>query len=167
MIEVAVLATGESMSQEVADSVRHLTRVVVNDAFRLAPDADALAAQDKAWWSENKDALQFAGRKFSMNPPPKSSVELVKPIAILTTSSNSGILGVHVAITVYKATRVLLYGMDCRGKHYFGLHKRLSNTTPQRFKVFLRQWADYARTVPQGVEIINRTPGSAITCFPS
>ncbi len=163
-MDCAVLASGESMSQDVADSVRHLCRVVVNDTFRLAPDADALAAQDRGWWDANPDAKKFRGRKFSTNPPP--GVQAIKAIPVLTTTCNSGILGVHVAIHIFKATRVLLYGMDCRGSHYFGQHKKLKNTSPQRFEVFKKQWEAYSKTVSEGVVIINATPGSAITCFP-
>ncbi len=163
-MDCAVLASGESMSQAVADSVRHLCRVAVNDAFRLALDADGLAAQDRGWWTANPDAMKFRGRKFSTNPPP--GVQAIKAIPVLTTTCNSGILGVHVAIHIFKATRVLLYGMDCKGSHYFGQHKKLKNTSPQRFEVFKKQWEAYSKTVTEGVEIINATPGSAITCFP-
>lgn len=156
------------MSQAVADGLRHVRRIVVNDAFRLCPDADALVANDKAWWGGNPDAFKFAGRKFSTNPPAK--VEMVRPTAIITTTCNSATLGLHVALTVFKATHVLLYGVDCsavNGAHYFGPHKsKLRNTPPARFEVFKKQWAAYAKTLPPGIEVFNATPGSAIECFP-
>src|SRR5262245_44079884 len=60
----AILATGPSMTQAVADSVAWFDLiVVVNDAFRLALWAHALAANDHAWWRRNPDSREFAGRK--------------------------------------------------------------------------------------------------------
>jgi hypothetical protein len=163
-----VLATGESMSQAVADSVRHLPRVVVNDAFRLAPDADALAANDTSWWKANPDALRFGGRKFTAQEPYRRGViERIERDALIDTTTNSGLLGVHVARTKLGAKRILLYGFDMRGTHYFGPHPDgMSNTKPARFEVFKAQFARYAKALPKDVTIINATPGSALTCFP-
>jgi hypothetical protein len=62
---VAVLATGPSMDQALADSVREHKRIAVRRAFRFAPDADMLVALDgpsgsldDAFW---EDARDFAG----------------------------------------------------------------------------------------------------------
>lgn len=165
MTTFAVLATGPSMSQAVADSVRHHRRIAVNDAFRLARDADALVANDAAWWKLHRDAIGFAGRKFAVNPQ-NSAVERVYGPKVSTTT-NSTLLAMHVAIQVFGATRVELYGVDMsadRGAHYFGPHVGLANTKPARFDVFKRQFAAYS--VPAGVSIVNHTKGSALQCFP-
>lgn len=62
------------------------------------------------------------------------------------------------------AARVLLLGFDMRGAHYFGPHRApLKNTDAARFEKFKRQFAAYR---PPGVEIINCTPGSALSCYP-
>jgi hypothetical protein len=59
---VAALASGASLTQEAADSVKHLPRIAVRRAFRLAPDADMLIALDGPpnhdFWDESRD---FAG----------------------------------------------------------------------------------------------------------
>ena len=59
---VAVLASGPSLTQEVADSVKHLPRIAVRRAFRLAPDADLVLALDGppnfGFWAESEG---FAG----------------------------------------------------------------------------------------------------------
>jgi hypothetical protein len=64
---VAVLATGPSMNQKLADSFRKYKRIAVRRAFQLAPDADMLVAldgqvgtTDDAFWDEARD---FAGMK--------------------------------------------------------------------------------------------------------
>lgn len=166
MTTFAVLATGPSMSQAVADGIRHVRRIAVNDAFRLAPDADALVANDASWWQKHPEALRFAGRKFSVNPRARE-IERVLPEATIASGTNSALLALHVAIKVFRATRVELYGVDMtseRGAHYFGPHEGLPNTKPERFEVFKRQFAQYA--VPKGVSVVNCTKGSALLCFP-
>jgi hypothetical protein len=161
----AVLATGPSMSQAVADRVKHLGRIAVKDAHRLAPDADALVATDRSWWKRDASVLKFAGRKFGVNPP-HGGIEAVRH-GVISTSTNSALLGMHVAIHVFGAQRVELYGVDMtgeRGAHFFGPHVGRPNTKPERFEVFKLQFARYP--VPKGVEVVNRTPGSALLCFP-
>lgn len=149
------------MSQAVADSVRHLRRVAVSNAYELAPDAEAMAATDRAWWREHPKALRFKGRKFGVRAP--DGVESVA----MPTGTNSALLALHVAVRILGATRVELYGLDMsssNGAHYFGAHATLRNTLPHRFDVFKAQFAKYA--LPDGVEVVNCTPGSALLCYP-
>lgn len=165
---VCVLASGPSMSQVVADSVAHLPRVVVNDTFRLAPDADALCANDAAWWRcpDNADAKAFAGRKFSTSR--EAGVEIVPRNSLITSGTNSALLALHVAVVLYRATTVKLFGVDlsaARGAHFFGPHKVLKNTPPHRFEAFKQQFQAYARTIGR-VEVINCSPESELKCFP-
>lgn len=154
------------MSQALADRLKDRRRIAVNDAFRLAPDAEALAANDQSWWKKHTDALVFAGRKFSTNPPPRTRVERVEPGGLVNSGSNSALLALHVAVTIFKATRVELYGVDLKGTHYFGPHVGLSNTRPERFEVFKMQFERYARSLPSGVEVINCNPDSELRAFP-
>src|SRR5580765_1895454 len=65
----AILASGPSMSQQVADAVRRLRTVVVNNTFRLAPWADILYAADSRWWhaAVNKDLVTFQGKRVSVH----------------------------------------------------------------------------------------------------
>lgn len=164
MKTAVLLATGESMSQAVADQVRgRCIAIAINDSFRLAPWADALAAQDAAWWTQHPEAMQFAGRRFSANEI--QGVERVVSPGQLATSSSSGVLGLEVAVLL-GATRVLLCGFDMRGSHWFGEHLApLKNTAPERFGIFKGRMRDWGRA-HGGVEVLNCTPGSALECFP-
>lgn len=157
MTTFAILATGASMSQAVADSVRGRCSVVaVSDAYRLAEWADALVSQDRAWWNHNPVAMQFAGRKFSGSVVP--DVEKFPSV----TGSNSGLLGCQVAVML-GAKRILLLGFDMRGSHFFGPHPApLRNTAPHRFEAFQDQ---FRRFQPRGVEIINCTLNSALKAY--
>lgn len=158
----AVLATGPSMNEAVAEAVRGKAKVIaVSDAFRMAPWAEAMVSTDAAWWRASPDAIGFKGRKFSI-----ASVDGVEKIdceGAIANGSNSGMLGCHVAVKL-GATRILLCGFDMRGSHYFGPHKApLKNTRPRRFDVFQDQ---FARFKPRGVQILNCTPGSALRAYP-
>lgn len=157
----AVLATGPSLTVEQVEAVRHLPVVAVSDSYRLAPWAMALAANDKAWWTNHPEAHQFAGRKFSTSEV--RDVELIPRTGPIYTHTNSGLLGIEVARTL-GATRVLLLGFDMMGSHFFGPHpKPMRNTTEQRFKVFRDQFRDYPLN---GLDVVNCTAGSALTCYP-
>lgn len=141
---------------------------MVNDCYQLAPWAEALCAQDHAWWKVHPDALQFAGRKFSANKI--AGVEQVQSDYVQRPSS-SGVLALEVARRMVAGEgekEIELHGFDNRGAHYFGLHPvPLHNTTPDRFKVFEGQLASLGGEMKKaGIQIINRTPGSALTCFP-
>jgi len=160
----AVLATGPSMSQAVADSVRDRCRVVaVSDSYRLAPWADALASTDGKWWKANLEALDFAGQKFTAAPS-FIALEGVERLTV-DTGTNSGLLGLMVAIKL-GATRVLLCGLDLHspGNHFFGKHPAPLRSSEQRhLELHKRQFRAYR---PRGVEIINCTPGSALDVYP-
>lgn len=160
-----VLATGPSMSQEVADYVRGRAKVIaVSDAWQLAPWAEVMVSTDAAWWNAHPEALEFAGEKYTAAPTWRAipGVQHIAPDGILNTGSNSGLLGCHVA---YKkgATKIVLCGFDMGGTHYFGPHPAgLVNTPPQRFCAFKKQFAAWK---PPGIDVVNCTPGSALLCY--
>lgn len=155
---VAVLASGPSMSQAVADSVRGRCKVVaVSDAWRLAPWADALASTDAYWWRHASP--EFAGAKYAIG-----KAEGIERLEHLSTQTNSGLLGIIVAVEKLGATKVLVLGVDLHGTHFFGPHTgKLRNTSPSRMREFHHQFASYR---PKGVEIYNCNPASKLKCYP-
>jgi hypothetical protein len=169
---VAVFATGPSLTREQCDGWDGPS-VVVNDAFRLKPEAEVLYAADGQWWRENKDALEFKGLKVTcMASCQDDRVMLLQQAGIegfddrpthLRTGGNSGYQAIHVAIQA-KAKTIKLFGFDMHGTHFFGKHKApLRNTEPEHFA----HWAPrFDALNGRGSEIINCTPGSALTCFP-
>jgi hypothetical protein len=151
------------MSRAVADSVRHLRVIAVNQAYELAPWAEALAANDLRWWSNNPKAREFAGRKFSSNHI--NGVERITADGHIRSEHCSGVLALEVA-KFLGATRVLLLGVDFHGTHYFGDYAgTLRNTTDKRRKIHAKQFAEWGRA-NKGIEVLNVTPGSELTCFP-
>lgn len=163
MVEtVAVLATGLSMSQAVADSAQSLRCIAVSDTYKLAPWAEAIVAQDLSWWHANPEAMKASVPRYSTSW--FVGVSRIRGGDGISSGTNSGLAGLHVAIQ-RGAKRVLLLGFDMRGTHYFGPHVGLKNTSEARFVEFRNQFARYAQQL-RGVEVLNCTPGSALNCFP-
>jgi len=157
----AILASGPSMSQEIADSVRGLNVIAVSNTYELAPWADVLVSSDRTWWVNNPKALDFEGERYCglCIETPRG----VKKFAGAMSGSNSGLLALQVAVSK-GAKRILLFGVDLGGSHYFGDHPPpLKNPTPQRFDVFKKQFNGYR---PSGVEIYNCSPNSALKAYP-
>jgi hypothetical protein len=153
----AILATGPTMSQAVADSVRGRCRVIaVSDAYRLAPWADALVSSDAAWWRHHKP--EFEGARFSTRGHHDTS-----KIEGVPGSMNSGAYAVEVARQL-GAKRIVLLGFDGHGTHFFGDHDApLRNMGEERHKPHAKQHAlQAAACAAAGVEIWNCTPGTAI-----
>jgi hypothetical protein len=156
------------MSQAVADSVREYPLVIAvgNVGMDFAPWSHALVAQDRAWWTAHPEARQFAGRKFSTNKI--EGVERIKTDLLIRSDSNSGALALIVAVAIFGAKNPELYGFDMRGTHYFGKHPEpMRNTTPERFGTFKNQFEQVGKYIRKmGVRVVNKTPGSALSCFP-
>jgi hypothetical protein len=174
---VAILASGPSMSQAVADQVHAagIPAIAINDTYRLAPWADMLYAADEAWWLRHPAALDFAGLKVSVGTI--KGVHRLRNTGVtgfdpdpgcLRTGSNSGYQAVHIAAHA-GASRILLCGFDMQGAHFFGRHPNgLANTGPDLFLKFRRHFGELAMVLAGcGAEVLNCTPGSALTCFPT
>ena len=87
---VAVLASGESMSQAVADSVRHLPRIAINTTYRLARDADVIYASDSMWWLEHPDALTCPGIKATIQPVRGIYPNVPNDVRVLANTGREG-----------------------------------------------------------------------------
>lgn len=159
----ALLAPGPSASAEDAERVRAagIPLGVIGNAFQLAPWADFLAATDSAWWRKHPEALSLPCDRYTMHEV--RGVERVKVSGYV--SVNSGVLGLEVARSK-GASQILLLGFDMHGTHFFGKYTNgLSNTTDQRRRMHLAQYARWAAR-NRHIEVFNCTPGSALKCFP-
>jgi hypothetical protein len=171
---VAVIAPGPSANVAVCNLLVHMPAIVINDAFRLAPWADMLYAADVKWWEVNEEARRFDGLKvtcsYQFQWPEILCLRQSGPSGFdpdptaVRTGGNSGYQAIHVAIHA-KAKRILLFGFDMHGDHFFGRHPApLRNSEPEHY---LKWIPLFAALNGRGSEIINCTPGSALTCFPT
>lgn len=165
---VAILGTGPSMSQDLADRVREKFSCViaVSDAYRLAEDADVLVSSDRAWWIHHNP--DFKGTKYAA--PQLDRLPGVGHVKGVPSSTNSGALAVRVAREMLKARQVFMFGFDMHrrsGSHFFGDHPpELKNTPDHRWKIFQDQFGLEERlSRNSGCKIYNCTPGSDLLAF--
>jgi hypothetical protein len=190
----AILASGPSMTREVAQTVRDSGCNVIavsnqgidtNGKAAMAPWADIMYASDATWWSNNRrDAVKFKGRKVTIaqqsNVLPNTISDDVHVMghggvagfderpAYLRTGSNSGYAATHLAIHL-GAARIVLCGFDMRmvgdKAHWFGDHHWRG---PHRtdYGIFIYHFRNAAKEFLSRAQIVNATPGSALTCFP-
>jgi hypothetical protein len=159
----ALLAPGPSASADDAARVAAAGIPIgaIGNAFQLVESPAFIAATDSAWWRKYPEALTLPGAKYTMHQV--KGVERVKVAGYV--SVNSGVLGLEVARSK-GASRILLLGFDMHGTHFFGPYTNgLSNTTDQRRRMHLAQYARWSKR-NQGIQVINCTPGSALQCFP-
>jgi hypothetical protein len=162
------------MSQAVADRVRGLRCVVVNTTFRLAPWADVLYAADAAWWRTTPEAFGFPGLKVTCEAVPgvrrlrnAGATGYDDGADCVNTYGNSGAQAIQVAAKA-GAKRILLCGFDMRGSHWHGDHPQpLRNTASDTYERWILRMQGLAEALDKrGVEVLNATPESALTCFP-
>lgn len=167
MTTFALLAPGDSLTVEQCEAVRgRVDKVIaVSDAYRLAPWADVIVANDAAWWRLRPDA-RLIPLRYSANPNVDGVEQVKKFGTVIGRGSNSGVLAMWVA-RMLGAKRMLLIGFDMKGTHFFGPHKDdLHNTTPEQFNDFKTYFVKMKEILDgDDIEVINCTPKSALKCF--
>ena len=181
---MACLGGGPSLNPKDVDRLKGRTRVIaINDAFKLCPWADVLYACDMRWWAHHeKDALGFAGVKVTLDEAAANRWPTLKWLRNtgqagletdptgLRTGRNGGYQAINLAFH-FGASRILLLGYDMRlvdGKrHWFGDHPLGLNAAANYDKIMLPHFPSLATALDgAGVEVINCTPGSALTMWP-
>lgn len=174
---VAVLASGPSMGKSIVDDIfaSGVPTIVVNNTYLLAPWADMLYAADAAWWHAHPDAADFQGMRVTVQDV-DCAVKLrcsgpagfdPHPGAV-RHGGHSGHQAVHIAMHA-GARRILLCGFDMHGTHWHGTHEEpLRNTAAGTYGRWIEQFAELGNSaISLGIEIINCTYGSSLTCFPA
>lgn len=166
----AIIATGPSLNDNEISEIKRFREdglitgvIAVNNAgLDKAPWADALVAHDSLWWAAYPEAINFRGRKFS-----KHRVVGVERAPCFLATCNSGLLAMFVARDIFLSNKIILFGFDFKGSHYFGPHtakvgnQHLRNTTEERFRIHIRQF-----DVFKGCDVLNFNPDSALERFP-
>jgi len=181
-----VIASGPSLSDEQLQRIEqaHLEErvhvIAVNNTIQRAPWADVcyfgdytalkhylpkLNALTLAEWVTTDRAAAERWRLTHLRAATPNGLGLDR----IRLNGNSGMQAVNVAVA-FGATRILLIGFDMRDAkdgraHWFGQHPG-----PLVMKQLYSAWIDKADIVASdakklGVEIVNCTPDSAMTCF--
>lgn len=161
MTIAAVICTGQSVTQADVDLLRGKCKVVVvSDAYKLAPWADAMVSQDLKWWRAHPEC-DFAGPRFCgyfQDLPQYNAKRLWR--AGLASGGNSGCLGLIAADELFKPSKILLLGADLHGTHYFGKHTRadLTNTDDNKFARMIRQYSNFRKLPIVNCSMISKLP---------
>jgi len=164
-----ICASGQSLTQADVDAVRGKgTVVVINNTFQMAPWADVLWACDKKWWLAYPEAMNFKGRKISLEFDQVEKLPFAKAPGLglyrVHTGSNSGYQAINFAF-LEGAKRIILLGYDMHGTHWHGRHKAgLSNI--HNFEQWIENFNQLAADLKtHGVEVINCTRQTKLKCF--
>ncbi len=173
---VVCIASGPSVTPADVDYCRGRARVlVINDAYTLAPWADALYACDDRWWNWHKGCPDFAGLKFGMLPHAWPGVSFIRNMGDkgfcttgqgVCTGRNSGYMAVNLAAAL-GAARILLLGYDMKisgRSHFFGEHP---NQQKPPVKTFLEFWPNCIKPLQtMGIAVVNCSRDTALKIFP-
>jgi hypothetical protein len=181
---VVCIGTGPSLTAEDVNAVRGQARVIaVNDAYRLAPWADALYACDVQWWKWHHGVPSFTGEKWSLKVSGWRHASARYPdVQLLTntgktgletdptglrTGKNSGYQAINLAVH-YGAKRIVLLGYDMKlgatGAHFFGEHPGHRRGP---YRTFIPCFSTLVAPLHRlGVEVINCTRDTALDAFP-
>lgn len=185
------MASGPSLTPEICEKVRGRKTLVVNSSCGLAPWADVLYFTDSSWYEQRRDLVaNWAGLVVTMSPTAKrelpDKVRRIKgegdpsfPVRSFSAPGSSvvrqGRSSGHTAVSLLiamAAKRIVLLGYDMRvvgGREHCHSEYRGSRTTERaeyatQFVPAFNGWNEAA--LASGCEILNCTPGSAITEFP-
>jgi hypothetical protein len=174
---VVCLATGPSLTADDVDYCRSRARVIaVNNAWQLAPWADALVASDAKWWRHHRPS--FDGFKYSLQPGAsqfgaqvldntgETGIETL-PTGI-RTGMNSGAAAINIAVH-FGASRILLLGYDMGHdglpSHFFGEHPQgLRASSP--YGSFIEKFNTMVEPLlALGVAVVNCSRKTRLMCF--
>ena len=174
---VLIAASGPSQNKADLQAARGKCKVVtINDTWRLAPWADVLYACDLLWW-QRKGADGFQGLKVigkgehagCKTMEVRITANMVWDGSAVGGGGNSGFQALNM-VALWGARRVLLTGYDFKsaGNHWFGRHPSgMAQTTESaigNWKACMNGAA--ADLKGRGVDVINCTRDTALTCFP-
>jgi hypothetical protein len=189
---VVCIASGPSLTREDVDYARGKARVIaINANYKVAPWADVWYAADARFWRwvysgkrppyEDGPAFlrEYAGMKYCLTSGAadlKGIIVLRRGVesglslnpAILNTGHNSGYQALNLAVLL-GASRILLLGYDMqRGpkgeEHHHADHPNKSRSNYDRFR---KPFSSLVTPLADaGVEVINCTRRTALTCFP-
>jgi hypothetical protein len=175
-----VIASGPSLTVADVEACRGQRVICINNNYLLAPWANVLYACDGCWWDWHNGAKDFKGRKFTqdLEAAQKYGLHYIESVdedglsrdrGYIHKGSNSGIQAINLACHFGAATIVLLgFDMQATGgkSHWHGRHPNEQCDYGPWHK-WLRKFDRVALDAKaMGVEIINCTRETALTCFP-
>lgn len=186
---IIIVASGPSLTTEQVEQAKasHLPIMVVNDNYKLVPNADYLFAADLIWWYNHYDKVPeeiqcytLEGHPLHLSKRIDGAYERLKGIDYtrdygiyddkLYLGGNSGFMALQLA-KILGYTRLILIGYDCQHtgekKHWFGDHDRKRfRKNAEDVELWQKEFDSYAPFFSRtGIEVINCSAETALTCF--
>lgn len=191
---VFLLAGGPSLTGFDPEILRGRGRVIaINNSYVLCPWADALYFCDVSWWKHHRDEVlkTFTGKHMISMGMSGDGVRRLRNSGLagletdpggLRHGTNSGYQAINLAYH-FGAKRIVLLGYDMRvnasqtnGRkteraHWHQGHPWNHIDYPAYERIMKENWLPRFSLLAEplasaGVEILNATPGSALTCWP-
>lgn len=184
-----ILASGPSLTAEIAEKVRGRHVIAVNTSCMLAPWAEVLYFTDSGWFDQRRELVaNWPGLVVSMSRAAKREMpdkvkrvkgagdpsfrpEAFPPLGspYIQQGRSSGHTAVSLAIAL-GSTQPVLLGFDMRvvdGRE----HHHSEYTGPRDLSIYAGEFVPgfdgwNAAALKSSVQILNATPGSAVTEFP-
>lgn len=171
-----VMASGASLTKADIERVKKWREsgedrrvVVVNATYTGAPWADALVALDKDFWEVYKpefDGLKLMG--LSETAEKFGGYSMFGENHSLLRTGNSGYAAIDFAIKM-GARKVVMLGFDAQLGTKGKSHWHADHPQPLSNAKAVNKWADQAERlaaeIPAGVQVLNASRKTAITCF--
>lgn len=183
---VVIVASGPSLADEQIALVEHsdALTIAINNSYEKLQNPDAVYACDYLWWKHNHMAAKrhIKGDRHRLWTQDLAAAEQFQLSHIrwegkdglgkrgLRVNGNSGAGAINLAYH-FGARRILLIGVDMKPgpngeKHWHPDHPK-PLVQGQQFEEWRHKMNVLAKDLnDEGVEVINCTPGSALTCFP-
>ncbi len=176
-----LIGGGPSLTVSDVEYVRHKARVIaINNAYELAPWAFALYAADKKWVDWHDGAPSFKGLKYTIESHDtvcRPGWQVIRNTGFeglelepksLRTGFNGGYQAINLAVHL-GAKRIVLLGFDMQadagGRYHW--HPEHPDGKVSPYAEFIAAFDTIVQPLKDaGVEVINCSPGSALTCFP-
>lgn len=185
------VASGPSLTLEQIDYCKGKAKVlVINTNYLYALWADYHYACDQHWWlwhEDNPELLRFKGQKFTQDSswesanlerikqkhsvtviPSKAGKGLSTEPNLIYQGSHSGYQAINLAYHL-GAKRIILLGYDMQIGPNGELHHHPDHPTPIKspWGSWVKNYDELAKDAERlGLEIINCTERTALTCFP-
>lgn len=168
---VVCIASGPSLTREDCELVRlsGLPVVAVNSAWEFAHFCDVVYAGDVEWWKHNINKLTIPAERWGCLHSAESQYGIYRH-GHYRQVTNSGARALEFIID-QKPARILMLGFDAsiaKGTHCHGDHPKTGNPKKPTCDRWVRiHFPSVAAAALQlGVEVVNCSRDTALTCFP-
>ncbi|MBA4823863.1 hypothetical protein H2241_23425 [Pantoea ananatis] len=166
---IAVCASGPSLCCDDIYRLRDhkIPVITVNSSWMIYPECQYIFAGDDVWWANNYHLVHSQAQRWTCSKKAAQKYGINYFERAIEGSFNSGMMAILLAISL-GAVDIILLGFDCsleKGLHWHGKHSGLNNPTGHSIRRWKTEFEILTSKKYQGVNIVNCTPETRLTCF--